>query len=162
MKFLRHFQTEVNPETPVSQWKLSEQGREEMQEFIEKNDFNCSKVYASAEPKAVETAEKIAEKTGAELVKTDLLCEVDRSEEGFIEDHDRYVELVEEYLRGGNEADWEGQEEVRRRFEDFLEKAENNSLAVTHGLFLSLNIPSDDLVKFWHELGFGQFVHYDF
>ena len=162
MKFLRHFQTEVDPETPVSKWELSEEGKEEMQRFIQETSFDCGTVYTSTEPKAVETAERLAEENDLEIVRTDLLREVDRSEEGFVEDHDRYVELAEGYLRGGDEADWEDQEKVRKRFNEFIRMAESGSLVVTHGLFLSLNIPDGDSVVFWHELGFGQLVHHDF
>lgn len=162
MKFLRHFQTQVDPETPVSEWTLSEEGRKRSEEFVKNNDFNIETVYTSTEPKAVQTAEKIAEKADAELVKTDLLCEVDRSEEGFVEDHDQYIKLVEDYLSGGSEADWENQEEVKQRFQEFMEKAEEASIAVTHGLFLSLNIPENDKVEFWNNLGFGEILSYSF
>lgn len=160
MKFLRHFQTQVEPETPVSEWQLSEEGRKCSEEFVENNDFNVETVYTSTEPKSVQTAEKIAEKADAELVKTDLLREVDRSEEGFVEDHDQYIQLVEDYLSGGSDADWESQEEARHRFQDFLEKAEENSLAVTHGLFLSMNIPEEDHIEFWKELDFGELIEF--
>jgi broad specificity phosphatase PhoE len=158
MKFLRHFQTKVEPETPAAEWQLSEEGRKRSEEFIENNEFNVETVYTSTEPKAVQTAEKIAEKAGAEIVKIDLLREVDRSEEGFVEDHDRYIELVEDYLSGGLEADWESQEKVKQRFQEFLDEAEENSLAVTHGLFLSLNIPEKNHVEFWKKLSFGEYI----
>jgi broad specificity phosphatase PhoE len=165
MKFLRHFQTEVDPETPVSEWSLSREGRVDMQKFIRERDFDVERVYTSTEPKAVETAEKLAEESGAELVKTDLLREVDRSGEGFVKDHDRYIELVEDYLTGGEEADWEDQEEARQRFRKLVERAETGSLAVTHGLLLSLNIVEErevDPVSFWNDLGFGEVVEQDF
>lgn len=161
MKFLRHFQTEVEPETPVAEWKLSSEGRKKMTDFLENNSFNVDTVYTSTEPKAVETAEKLAEQEEAELVKTDLLGEVDRSEEGFVEDHDRYIELVEDYLSGGSEADWEEQERVKQRFQKFMEEAEESSLAVTHGLFLSLNISAGDSVDFWKNLSFGEILNFE-
>jgi broad specificity phosphatase PhoE len=160
MKFLRHFQTEIEPETPSSEWNLSEEGQKESRDFVEENSFDVKKVYTSTEPKAVETAEKIAEKANAELVKTDLLCEVDRSEEGFVEDHDRYIELVEDYLSGGSEADWRSQEYVKQRFQKFIKKSEENSIAVTHGLFLSLNIPDKDKIEYWKNLKFGETINY--
>ncbi len=160
MRFLRHFQTEVEPETPVSEWELSEEGKQASQEFVENHSFNIDKVYTSTEPKAVKTAEKIAEEADAELVKTQLLCEVDRSKEGFVEDHDRYIELVEDYLSGRSEADWEDQEEVKERFKKFLKEAEQESMAVTHGIFLSLNVPDKDKVDFWKDLEFGEPVDY--
>lgn len=160
MKFLRHFQTQVEPETPVSEWQLSEEGRKHSEEFVKNHDFNIETVYTSTEPKAVQTAEKIAEKADAEIVKTDLLREVDRSEEGFVEDHDRYIELVENYLSGGSEADWENQENVKKRFHEFMENVRENSLVVTHGLFLSLNIPEEDHVEFWKKLDFGELIEF--
>jgi broad specificity phosphatase PhoE len=164
MKFLRHFQTRVEPDVPVSEWQLSREGRENMQDFLREQDIDVEKVYTSTEPKAVETAEKLAKKADAELVKTDLLREVDRSDEGFVEDHDQYIELVEDYLRGGTKADWESQEDVRKRFKKFVREVDDG-IAVTHGLILSLNIAAErdvNLVKFWKNLGFGEIVEQDF
>ncbi len=160
MRFLRHFQTEIEPETPVAEWELSEDGKQASQEFVENHSFNIDKVYTSKEPKAVQTAEKIAEEADAELVKTDLLCEVDRSNEGFVEDHDRYIELVEDFLSGGKDADWESKEKVKQLFKKFLKEADQDSFAVTHGLFLSLNILETDRVEFWKELDFGEIIDF--
>lgn len=160
MRFLRHFQTEVEPETSVSEWELSDEGRKASQKFVENHSFSVDKVYTSTEPKAVQTAEKIAQQADAELVKTELLCEVDRSKQGFVEDHDRYIELVEDYLSNGSEADWEDQEKVKERFKEFLKEADQESIAVTHGLFLSLNVPEKDKVDFWKNLEFGELIDY--
>jgi len=160
MKFLRHFQTQVEPEKPASKWRLSEEGKQNSQRFVENNSFDVEKVYTSTEPKAIKTAEKIAKKADTEIVKTDLLCEVDRSDQGFVEDHESYIELVEDYLTGGSEAKWESQKEVRQRFRNFIRKAEENSIAVTHGMFLSLNIPEEDKVEYWKQLGFGEVVRF--
>lgn len=158
MKFLRHFQTKVDPETPAAEWKLSSEGRTKMERFLDSNQLDVNTVYTSTETKAIETAEKLAEQADAKLVKTSLLREVDRSKEGFVEDHDYYIELVEDYLTNGSEADWEKQENVKKRFQNFIEQADENSIAVTHGLLLSLNIAEDDKVGFWKDLGFGEVI----
>ncbi|MFB6203413.1 MAG: histidine phosphatase family protein [Candidatus Nanohaloarchaea archaeon] len=164
IKFLRHFQTQVQPGKPASDWPLSESGEENSKEFVENRLPWVDAVYTSTEEKAMRTARAAAEKLDVEMVKTDLLAEVDRSATGFIEDHDRYVEMVREYL-SGRETRWEDREEVRERFRGFLEKVEEESdhdevLAVTHGMFLSLNVPHGKNFEFWENLEFGELIGY--
>ncbi|MFB6144754.1 MAG: histidine phosphatase family protein [Candidatus Nanohaloarchaea archaeon] len=159
--FLRHFSTEVDPETPQAEWGLSEEGRKQQQEFVENNDFEHDVVYSSPEKKALETAQKISEKEDVPLIVSSDLKEVDRSEEGFIEEHEEYVEMVKEFLNGSPGFAWEEFEEVRLRLKSFAETVEDEKdvLAVTHGMILSTFLPElfgRDRFEFWQGLEFGE------
>lgn len=160
--FLRHFETEVDPEEPQSEWNLSESGENQQEEFIETAEFDYDAVYSSPEKKALKTAREISERYDIPLIVSSDLKEVDRSGEGFIEDHDRYVEMVEEFLTAEEvDFDWEDYESVQERLLSFYESVdrEKNILAVTHGMILSTFLPKlfeKDGFKFWRGLGFGE------
>ena len=158
--FLRHFSTEVDPETPQAEWELSEEGKRQQEEFIEGKDFDHDVVYSSPEKKALETAQKISEEEDIPLIVSSDLKEVDRSEEGFIEEHEEYVEMVGEFLEKEAEFGWEEFEEVHGRLESFAETVEDEKdvLAVTHGMILSTFLPDlfgKERFEFWQRLDFG-------
>lgn len=159
--FLRHFSTEVDPETPQEEWKLSEEGKRQQEKFIRENDIQHDIVYSSPESKALETARRISEKEDIPLIVSSDLKEVDRSEEGFIEEHEEYIEMVKKYLEKEADFGWEDYDKVQERLESFSEsiKDEKDILAVTHGMILSTFLPElfeKDRFEFWQKLGFGE------
>lgn len=159
--FLRHFETEVDPFIPVHDWKLSDEGRQELMKFI-RDVPSVEKVYTSPEVKALEAAELISEEQGIELEVLEELSEVDRTGEGFIEDQDRYHEMVEKYLGNDSvEFDWEAKSLVRERFRTAMENVDENALVVTHGLLLSINLAEElgeEPHEFWNNLEFGETI----
>ncbi|MDY6770758.1 MAG: histidine phosphatase family protein [Candidatus Nanohaloarchaea archaeon] len=165
--FLRHFQTAVDPETPVAQWQLSDEGRTAMEAFLDDHDFSrFDRVATSPEPKAGRTAGRIAQQAGIPLREDQRLAEVDRSAEGFIDDHDRYLAQAEQYLRDqAFDVDWEPRDQVRERMGAFLnDQGQENILAVTHGLILTLTVAprlGREPFPFWQDLGFGDTVGLD-
>lgn len=160
--FLRHFETVVDSSAPASDWNLSKKGKRKSSEFVEDFDIDVSKVYSSTEKKAFYTAKELSDKHGLELIETDLLREIDRSEEGFVEDHSRYVEMVNSYLQKGESFKWESQKSVENRFCRFIENLEEDCLVVSHGMFLSLNLGhalgNSSCFEFWQDLGFGELI----
>ncbi|QKQ98348.1 hypothetical protein GKQ38_02355 [Candidatus Nanohaloarchaea archaeon] len=164
--FLRHFQTEVDPDTPVSEWTLSEEGMNQLQEFLDRDIPDVEAILTSPEPKARNTAEKILEQTGEEVVPMEELREVDRSRRGFIEDHSEYVETAKTYLQNDfPKTAWEPKSEVKNRIRTFIEKLEDMEyervLVVGHGLYFSILL-GDEPYFFWRELEFGELVEKDF
>lgn len=158
---LRHFETEVEPEVPQSDWELSEDGKKQQEEFVRSHDLEYDAVYSSPEQKALETAQRISEAEDIPLIVSSDLKEVDRSGEGFIEDHDRYVEMVQEFLERDADFDWETFEDVQERLSSFAEDvdSEKDILAVTHGMILSTFLPElfkKNRFDFWQQLGFGE------
>lgn len=164
--FLRHFQTEVDPNTPVSEWTLSEEGKDQLQDFLEKDLPEVDAILTSPEPKARNTAEKILEVTGREVVPMEELREVDRSRRGFIEDHTEYVETAREYLKNDKpKTAWEPKSKLRNRIKAFISKLNEMGyekvMVVGHGLYFSVLL-GDEPYFFWQELEFGEFIEKEF
>ncbi|WEL23370.1 histidine phosphatase family protein [Candidatus Nanohalovita haloferacivicina] len=164
--FLRHFQTEVDPDTPVSEWNLSEEGLEEMEEFMQGDLPQVEAILTSPEPKAQNTAERLLEQIGEEVVPLEELREVDRSRRGFIEKHHKYVETAKEYLQNDYpKTAWEPKSEVKRRIREFIQRMEgmgyDRVLVVGHGLYFSIML-GEEPYYFWRELEFGELIEKDF
>lgn len=164
--FLRHFATEVDPRTPATKWELSADGKRAMERFLGQETLGpIDIIYTSTEQKAIVTAEALEEQKDCELEILDALAEMDRSPEGFIDDHDRYIDLVESYLAGEPvPVQWEPRDAVERRIRAILaavDETADHAVAVTHGMLLTIMLEpliSDDPVPFWHDLGFGETV----
>ncbi len=164
--FLRHFETEVENDRPAAEWQLSEGGKQAMLRFLKENDFSdLDRVYTSPERKAKVTAEAVAEQAGVELVETETLAEVDRSGEGFIDDHDRYLEMVQTYLKNPSVSfNWENRSSVKQRIKKFVEnvrKSDERVLAATHGMFLATlltQIRDTGPYPLWQEIEFGELI----
>lgn len=164
--FLRHFETQVDEDKPVSEWDLTEDGEEAMAELLDSDIIaGLDRVYSSPEHKALRTARAVADEVGAPMEEVEAIEEVDRSGEGFIEDHDEYVRMVGQYLRNPTVPfDWEDREHVEDRIRTFLETvdtADDRVMAVSHGMFLSTLLPrleEKDPYEFWQDLGFGELI----
>lgn len=164
--FLRHFETEVDEDIPVSEWELTADGEAALQRLLERDAVgDVDRVYSSPEQNAHHAAAAIAEANGVPLETVDALHEVDRSGEGFVPDHDDYVDMAERYLRYPTVPfDWEDREAVAARaatFLDAVDTADDRVVAVTHGLFLATVVaPMEgvDRVAFWSDLEFGETV----
>lgn len=162
---LRHFETEVQPDVPPEEWGLSESGERAEAEFLESGTVgDAGLVYASHEQKAVDTAEAIAERTGADLRVDERIGEVDRSGEGFLDD-ERYRRYVERYFRAPEtEFDWENRLEVESRLYRFVDEMEIDPapvVLVSHGMLLTtLLAPAlgEDRFEFWEALEFGELL----
>ncbi|MCJ7429159.1 MAG: phosphoglycerate mutase family protein [Candidatus Nanohaloarchaeota archaeon QJJ-5] len=167
--FLRHFETRVEPDRPVSEWVLSDAGHAAMKEYVADRSFDrFGHILTSPEPKAEVAGRKIAEESGLPLMVVDDLAEVDRSGEGFIDSETQYEEMVEAYLTADTVPfEWENRTAVEQRWRSFIKWADavdGPILAVTHGMFLSSVIPrmrGNDPVQFWQELGFGEEIAVD-
>lgn len=165
--FLRHFETKIEEDRPVSEWGLSEEGKEELQNLLETNILGgLDRVYSSPEHKALKTAQEISQQASIPLVQIEELREVDRSGEGFIEDQEEYVQMVETYLRNPTVPfKWENRNEVEDRIRKFLDTVDTSDervmAAVTHGMFLSTLLPrlsDSDPYTFWQNLRFGETI----
>ncbi len=161
--FLRHFQTRVEPDVPAAEWELSADGEAAEQEWMDAADLDrFAAVVSSPEPKARHTAEAVAERTGLDVTVLDGLAEVDRSGEGFVNDHETYLAMAETWLDGEADFDWEDRDAVRERTRDVLAELDGMDgpvLVVTHGLWLAaLRAAVEDVDPYpvWMEMTFGE------
>jgi len=159
--FLRHFETNIDPDRPASQWDLSDAGLNRSKTFVESWRKPLKGVWSSPEPKASTTAEALSVRIGAPLFIDPRLREVDRGGSGLIKD---YAEAVELYLREAPGApQWEPINCVNERAVSFLKslRGSGDHLVVTHGLFMAVAISNYfnvDRFAFWRSLGFGQLI----
>lgn len=143
--FLRHAETKVDKNTPISKWILSEKGKEQARQLAEGGSFDdVDIVCSSAEQKAYQTAKLIAEKLGKAVTRLAEINELDRDAREFLGPDD-YEEKVEYCLKHPSESvnSWETVEHALERFEkkiDELDRQYENKkiLVVGHGFTINL------------------------
>jgi broad specificity phosphatase PhoE len=85
VRYLTHPQVQVDPTVPVPSWGLSAVGRARVLAMVAAGWLRGTKqVIASAERKALETAEPIASALGVQVEVRDAMHENDRSATGFL------------------------------------------------------------------------------
>jgi broad specificity phosphatase PhoE len=83
--FITHPQVIVDPTIPMTEWKLSEEGRMRMEEFSRCDSVgNLAAIYTSVEWKAHECAIILAKRHSLNVVVVSGLEEVDRSAIGYL------------------------------------------------------------------------------
>lgn len=142
--FLRHAETEKNPNIPAVKWSLSKNGLMQA-EKISKNEIfnNIDVIFSSEEEKAFQTAEPIAHKLGKKIVRMPEFNEVKRGDNFLTKEE--FEKLKREKLedldckKDGGES---GREAIER-FESAIKNindahSEKNVLIVSHGTILAL------------------------
>lgn len=164
--FIRHFETRIEEEKPVSEWELTEDGEKAMQKLLDSTVINGSTgVYTSPEHKAHRTAQAIAAKQDIDCRTVEELREVDRSGEGFIENQNEYRRMVGELLSNPTVPfEWEDRKDVERRVRTFLDTVgpnEGRVIVLSHGLFLTVLLArfrGKEPLAFWKDLEFGEII----
>jgi broad specificity phosphatase PhoE len=142
-------------------WHLDDAGRADASRLAERLEvapaIGC--LMASTEPKALETAERIAARWGAEVVPDDGLREAARPGIG-----PGYRAVVHRYLRGELPDGWEAHAEVEARVAASVAAAADLAagrpvVVVSHGLALALHLGDRlgrdfDRESFWSSLAF--------
>lgn len=96
--YLTHPQVEVDPDTPVPQWRLSTSGHARIVAIAERAWLTTiSRIVSSKERKAVETAKIIAARRGAKVEIHAEMGENDRSSTGFLQP-DRFEAAADEFF----------------------------------------------------------------
>lgn len=143
--FLRHAETEVDKEIPVSYWKLSKEGKRAAYELADQGIFDdVHMIVASEEPKAIETAEPIAKRLGVELMCVAELGEIQRDSGGFLDKGD-FDKAVRFSLTNLDESrrEWEKGRDALLRFQGAIDRIDSecehkNILIVAHGCVVNL------------------------
>jgi broad specificity phosphatase PhoE len=93
--YITHPEVTVDPEVPIDQWELSEEGFDSVERLLEWDLFDeVDYVYTSEEKKAYTVAEQIKRKCGIDYAKIKDLGEMDRSSTGVISPKEKYMEAV--------------------------------------------------------------------
>jgi broad specificity phosphatase PhoE len=133
----------------VRNWDLTEAGRLSSMELAKSQVFSkIEGIVHSSENKAKETADFIANETGAETYVLDEFDELKRNHKGFLT-NEEYRGRVREALTNWEQpvSDWESGEDALTRFMDGIRRTNmmfhnKNILVVSHGLVLTLYFSS--------------------
>ena len=143
--FIRHAQTKVDENLPISKWPLTPEGSTKAKELASLGEFfGAQALYSSPEPKALQTAMPFAEKLnlGVQLVQD--LRELERDAGGFMA-KDAFEETVVQALtrRDISAHDWETADSALERFSGAIGSIEavnegKRIIIVGHGLTINL------------------------
>ncbi|MHA1864470.1 MAG: histidine phosphatase family protein [Candidatus Thorarchaeota archaeon] len=152
--FLRHAETKIDRRKSVRNWDLTEAGTLSSMELAKSQVFSkIEGIVHSSENKAKQTADFIANETGAETYVLEEFDELKRNHKGFLE-NEEYRARVRLTLTDweNNVPDWESGEDALARFIDGVRRTNmmfhnKNVLVVSHGLVLTLYFSA--LTHFW-------------
>ena len=137
---VRHAAPLIDPPTPSSGWVLSPQGEEAARRFAQSLAAPPpSPIYSSAETKAVQTAQLLAEGWGVQVRVEEDLHEVEGRP--WANSPAEYEETVGRYLQGEAADGWEERLGAQRRMATAVQKLMGpgqDALVVSHGLVLVL------------------------
>ena len=168
---VKHSQPVIDKELPAREWKLSEEGRQRTGRLTEKlKPYLPDVLISSMEPKAVETAELLANKLNLRPHVFDHLHEHDRSGAPYFSNED-FQHAVREFFTNpdsrvyGNETADEAHERFSRAVYSILKKySEQTVVIVAHGTVIALfvsRLTGQPGYKIWKELGLPSFVVID-
>ena len=111
IRYLTHPQVTIDPAVPVPRWSLNEVGRARAEAFAGHSCLrDTTRIVASGEVKAVETAEIIARPSGLAVEVREAMHENDRSATGFLPSEefetvaDRFFAAPDDSVRGWERA----------------------------------------------------------
>jgi len=143
--FLRHAETEVDEELPVSQWQLSTRGKLQADMLLKEKAFKkVNIIVTSDEDKAYDTAYPIARKLGKTIDRFKQLNELNRDKSGYMQ-KEKWNFAVKYGMKNPDKskAGWEKGSAALRRFTDKIEELDlaynkRKILVVSHGIVLHM------------------------
>ncbi len=165
--FLRHGETKVDENVPVSQWILSETGEVQAKQLVQGGVFNeIDIIFSSTEDKAYKTVLPTAKSLGKEVIKLEEIVELNRDKGAFLE-AEEYERTIKQCLEHPDESfnSWETANHALERFSvkisDLDKEYENKKiLVVGHGFTINmyfaklLSVPS----KVYERLSMNNFA----
>ena len=165
--FLRHALTKIDSTIRAEQWELSEEGKKNIREIVQRGTFDdINVIISSAEKKAYHTAAFIAFRLNKEVTEISDFNELKRGYY-YISSKEEYEKKVEKVFLNKDESieGWESAKITLRRFLhalDYLNFHYSNKriLVVCHGINLSLyfadlmQIPDEQIFSRWKKLEF--------
>jgi broad specificity phosphatase PhoE len=131
---VRHAPVELRLDEPAHTWPLTDEGLAAAEELARKLP-RVARVVSSPEPKALGTAEPIAQASGVEVEVDDRLREVERAAN--LPTYDEHRAAVRRYLDGEEVDGWEPRDVALRRVREAVDGLDDAAF-VSHGMLLSL------------------------
>lgn len=168
---VRHSIPEIVESLPAREWKLSEQGRMRARRLAgQLSCFQPEVIFSSREPKAIETAELIAEVYKLDLQVADGLHEHDRRNVPYQTQAEFWASIREFFQKPdrlvfGNETADQAHARFERAVHSLLQDHQNKTVVIAaHGTVISLfvsHLTGVPVLTFWEELGLPAFVVLD-
>lgn len=143
--FLRHAETKVDRNVPVSKWTLSETGEAQAEQLVTEGVFkDVNLIFSSTEEKAYKTALPTAESLGKEVIRLEEIVELNRDNGVFLE-QEQYEKTIKQCLENPDESfnNWEtashALERFSRKISDLDKEYQNKKiLVVGHGFTINM------------------------
>ncbi|BAY77577.1 hypothetical protein NIES25_40440 [Nostoc linckia NIES-25] len=160
---VRHSLPEKIEHLPAKEWCLSLEGQQRCHLLADKLvDFQPGIIASSREPKAIETAQIIAQKFNVAVEIVEGLHECDRTNFGFVEEK-KFFETLEAFFATPDKLVM-GLETATRAFQRFQEAIKNllaktpdgDVMIVSHGTVMTLFVAGctgQEPFPFWRQLG---------
>ncbi len=165
---VKHSMPEIEREKPASAWKLGEAGRCRARLLAARlSEFSPKLIWSSREPKAVETAEIVANEFGVPVEIADGLEEHHRDNVPFWDEREAFESAVERLLTYparqvfGTESAGQARDRFAHALDRVIGAGQADSIVVTHGTVLTLYVASFAGVQemsFWRGLGLPSYV----
>ncbi len=159
---------ELDPTVPAPEWHLSELGRKRSELLANKlAAYSLDVIVSSIEPKAVETAQIVANRLGKPFETAEGLHEHDRRSVPFMGVEQLEAKVAEFFTKPresvfGNETADEAHERFASAIARVIQKHPQKNIAiVAHGTVISLFVARAnglDQFAFWKRLGLPSFV----
>ncbi|SEN40440.1 Broad specificity phosphatase PhoE [Pseudorhodobacter antarcticus] len=137
--YLSHPEVKIDPQTPVSEWDLSDQGRRRLLAAVARGwPGRGWRIIASPEAKAQQTAEVLSNAFNLPLHTHPDMGELDRSTTGYVP-HDRHESLANALFanRTNGPEGWESanaaQKRIAKAYGEVLAEVSGRLLFVGHG-----------------------------
>jgi broad specificity phosphatase PhoE len=167
--FIRHSQSQLDPETPSRLWKLTEEGRRRCKLLAAHLiPYELDVIITSAEPKAIETGKLVAQRLGIPCRVMENLHEHERETAPFFDTQEEFLEAITNLfakptkLVYGDETAIQAQKRFTAAVESVIAAYPQENIAiVTHGTVLSLFASQHtgiDVYSFWRGLGLPALV----
>ena len=165
---VKHSLPEIDPSVPAKEWVLSDEGRQRARILGKRlGRYNLDRIFGSAEPKAMETAEIASNYLNIPSEIVEGLHEHERGNVGFLE-KERFEQSIRRFYKQPSELAFgeETAESAHDRFSKAVRKltdrcSRENVAIVTHGTVLSLFVSrNSELEPFalWKKLGLPSWV----
>ena len=171
VRYITHPEVSVDPSTPVTEWCLSERGRDRWATLLTRPWVGgIGRVVSSTERKAMEAATLLAAQVGLIVETRAATGELDRSATGFVEP-DEHERLADEFFAWPHRsaAGWEravdAQTRIVNALDDTFSLDETSDVAVVgHGGVGTLwwcHLAGEPISRRWDQPGQGHYIVVD-
>ncbi len=165
---VKHSMPDVEPERPASTWSLGDTGRRRAELLaVRLDDYSPDMIWTSKEPKAMETAEIVAEGFGVPVQVADGLEEHHRTGGPFLPTQGEFEAAIERFfcepdrLMFGTETANEALDRFSSAIDLVIDGVRTDTVVITHGTVMTLyvaRLAGVQHMSFWRRLGLPSFV----